>query len=164
MQRCKIGSKKISDFLMKHITSDVWITAWEGGDLKWLCKKAGLSGNFATHDQCLWCEVPRNQLASLAKFPERTVNSIRVLAHMPPFGPDGEPSFPFTCDCCSKAFESAEQCDAEALSPDVIKSYPTIHKGVLWHKGPTSSTPINQMVPCVLHMRLRCAAHSILIF
>ena len=147
--------KKINEFLSKHITSDgVWITAWEGGDLKWLCKKAGLSGNFATHDQCLWCEVPRNQLVSLNKYPERTVNSIRVLAHMPPLE-DGMPVFPFTCECCSKTFESVEQCAEEIFSPDVLKSYPTLHKGVLWHKGPVSTTPINQMVPCVLHMRLR---------
>ena len=154
--------KSITEFLSRHITSDgVWITGWEGGDLKWLCKKAGLSGNFATHDQCLWCEVPRNQLGSLKRYPERTVNSIRVLAHMHPLAEDGTLIYPFTCECCQKTFESEDDCAAEILSPDVIKSYPTIHKGVLWHKGPITSTPINRMVPCVLHMRLRCAIESL---
>ena len=148
--------RKISKFLSKNITSDgVWITTWEGGDLKWLCKKVGMSGNFATHDQCLWCEVPRNQLASLQTFPARTLNSIRILAHMPPIADDGTSAFPFTCGCCNKQFLSAEHCAAESLSSELIKTYPSLHKGVLWHKGPVTATPIDHMVPCVLHMRLR---------
>ena len=128
---------------------------WEGGDLKYLCRKNGMSGNFATHDQCLWCYVPRSQLCSLNAYPARTVNENRKYAHLPPLLPNGTKLFPFTCPGCDVTYFNEIECLDEILTPAQVKSFPTIHKGVRWHEAPLSSTPISHMVPCVLHMRLR---------
>lgn len=154
----KVRLKNINDFLCRGRTSDgTRCTVWEGGDLKWLCRKAGLSGNFATHDHCLWCYVPRSQLASLEVFPARTIASNRRYAHLPPLLEDDTAVFPFTCDACHITFNNAESVEAEALSETQLKEFPTIHKGLKWHQAALSPTPIANMVPCVLHMRLRYA-------
>ena len=143
-------------FLDGGITSNgTRITPWEGGDLKYNNLKSGMSGNFATHDQCLWCFVPRSELCSLTSFDARTVNSIRVLAHLPPLGIDGEPTFPFSCPICQAVYTTQQQVDSESLNPEQLKTFPSLHKGVMWQQGPCTNTPIDHIVPCVLHMRLR---------
>ena len=82
--------EKIDAFLKCGFTSSgCKVIAWEGGDLKYLCLKCGLSGNFAIHDQCLWCEVLRSKLGSLEISVPRTLNSIRVNAHLPPLDENG---------------------------------------------------------------------------
>ena len=145
-------------------------TPWEGGDLKYNNRKSGLSGNFATHDQCLWCMVPRSSLVSLTPFAARTFNSTRVLAHLPPLV-DGDPQFPFTCECCSSTYATQAQVDAESLNSEQQKMFPTLHHGVMWQQGPATTTPFDRIVPCVLHMRLRfcctlwdwCIAPSVIV-
>ena len=149
--------KDLKSFLDRGETVDgTKFPPWEGGDLKCSNRKSlGMSGNFATTDQCLWCFVPRSQLCSLQAYPERTLNSIRVLAHLPPLQSDGKPSFPFSCDCCDSTYTTQAQVDAESLNPEQIKAFPSLHKGVMWQQGPCTNTPIDHIVPCVLHMRLR---------
>ena len=131
------------------------VCAWEGGDLKYLCLKCGLSGNFLHHDMCLWCEVPRAELSSLNSYPARTINSIRVNAHLPPLDELGHPVWPFTCPGCDIVFLNEYQQLAEVLSAQSQKEFPSIHKGSCWHRAPCTTTPIDRIVPCVLHMRLR---------
>ena len=130
-------------------------TVWETGDLKWNSRKGGMSGNFAIHDQCLWCAVPRSKLGSLDSHPLRTTNSNRVLAHLPPIGPGGLALFPFKCNACNKSFRDQHDVDKEVLAPPQIQVFAKIHNGVMWHQAPCTSTPISNIVPCVLHMRLR---------
>ena len=136
-------------------SSNCKITAWEGGDLKYLCLKCGLSGNFAIHDQCLWCEVLRAKLGSLDISTPRTLNSIRVNAHLPPLDEIGTPMWPFDCPSCGIRFNSPDHHALEVLTPQMVKSFPSTHKGCMWHQGPSTATEIDHMVPCVLHMRLR---------
>ena len=147
---------RVNEFLKKATEAGriKWIT-WEGGDLKYLCLKVGLSGNFKTHDQCLWCEVPRNKLCSLEKSTPRTINSIRVNAHLPPLSAAGDPIWPFTCPCCHIVFSNATQHALECLTSSQLNSFGSIHKGGVWHLAPCTTTEISFMVPCVLHMRLR---------
>ena len=52
-------------------------------------------------------------------------------------------------------FENAEAHAKEHLSEAQGKMFPTIHKGCMWHRAPCTTTEIDHMVPCVLHMRLR---------
>ena len=147
----------LNAFLQTRVTSGgTKLSIWEGGDLKYLSLKAGLSGNFATHDMCLWCEVSRTKLSSLTPSPLRTINSIRINAHLPPIDTNGNHVWPFTCECCDSTF-TEENYNDEDLSnfPDLLKEYPTLHKGCMWHQAPCTSTEIDFMVPCVLHMRLR---------
>ena len=163
---------ELKAFLDGGVTSEgTRFTPWETGDLKWNSRKGGMSGNFATHDQCLWCTVPRSKLSSLDRFAARTVESNRVLAHFPPVGLDGVAVFPFACGVCNKTFHSQESVEKEILSPAQLQIFPTLHKGVMWHQAPCTSTPIEKIVPCVLHMRLRfcctlwdwCIAPSVLV-
>ena len=148
---------KLTAFLKTHQTSGgTTLTIWEGGDLKYLCLKLGLSGNFATHDMCLWCEVSRTKLSSLTPSPPRTINGIRTNAHLPPIDNEGNEMWPFTCSCCQSTFTKENYNDEDlSNSPDLLKEYPTIHKGCMWHQAPCTTTEIDFMVPCVLHMRLR---------
>ena len=144
--------KDLAKFLDKGVTSaGTRLTPWEGGDLKWSNRIKGMSGNFATQDQCLWCLVPRHLLASLTPYPARTLNLIRVHAHLPPLGPDGESCFPFTCEHCQSTYNFQSQVDNEALTAEQIKVYSSIHKGVMWHQGPLTNTPIDHIVPCAPH-------------
>ena len=147
---------RLNDFLKSGVTSNATLAAvWEGGDLKYLCLKAGLSGNFKSHDQCLWCEVPRTKLGSLESFPPRTVTSIRLNAHLPPLDLNGDPLWPFTCPSCKIVFQSQSHHALEVLSLEQQKEFPSFHKGCVWHQSPCTTTEIKFMVPCVLHMRLR---------
>ena len=145
---------------------------WEGGDLKYLCLKGGLSANFATHDMCLWCIVDRRQLGSLIPSLRRSVNLIRMNSHLPPLESDtGEPIFPFTCPGCESVFDSPAHQSQENLTESERKQFPSIHSGSVWHQAPCTSTEMDHMVPCVLHMRLRfmctlwdwCIAPSVLV-
>ena len=163
---------ELTKYLNGGVTSEgTRFTPWEGGDLKWNNRKAGMSGNFATHDQCLWCFVPRSKLSSLQRYDERTINSNRILAHLPPLNESGSAVFPFKCDDCGKMFNSQAGVDKESLTPEQKKVFPTIHKGVMWQQAPCTSTPFANVVPCVLHMRLRfcctlwdwCIAPSVLV-
>ena len=148
--------ESINEFLKSgKLSNGTIIFVWEGGDLKYLCLKCGLSGNFATHDQCLWCEVPRGDLCSLIPAKPRTINSIRILSHLPPLDQNGKAVWPFTCPGCSIVFSSESEHAKEQLSEDQRKMFPTIHIGCMWHRAPCTTTPIDRMVPCVLHMRLR---------
>ena len=152
----KLKLKDLKAFLDRGETIDgTKITAWEGGDLKYSNRKIGMSRNFATTDQCLWCFVPRSEMCSLTVYPERTLNLIRVLGHLPPLQSDGNPSFPFTCTCCDTTYTTQAQVDAESLNPEQVKAFPSLHKGVMWHQGSGTNTRIDHIVPCVLHMRLR---------
>ena len=155
-QTLKARFARVSDFLKKAAEAGkIRCISWEGGDLKYLCLKVGLSGNFKSHDQCLWCEVLRNNLCSLEKSTPRTINSIRVNAHLPPLTPEGVSIWPFTCPCCHIVFSNATQHALESLSPNQLSFFGSIHKGGVWHQAPCTTTEIAFMVPCVLHMRLR---------
>ena len=114
-----------------------------------------MSGNFSVHDQCLWCVVPRSKLSSLHSYAPRTLNSNRILAHLPPLASDGTATFPFHCEVCSKTFHNQQAVNDEKLTPAQLTLFPKIHKGVLWQHSPCTSTPITNIIPCVLHMRLR---------
>ena len=107
----------LNSFLNLRITTDgTYIYVWEGGDLKYLCLKAGLSGNFATHDMCLWCLVSREDLSSLETSPARTTRTIRLSAHLPPLDEHGNAMWPFTCPNCDICFLNAEQHALESLT------------------------------------------------
>ena len=128
---------------------------WEGGDLKYLCVKAGLSANFKTHDMCLWCLVKRGHLVSLDVSAPRTINSIRESAHLPPLDATGEPVWPFTCPHCDICFTEEAAHALETMNEAQLKEFPSLHAGCMWHRAPCTTTTIDHMVPCVLHMRLR---------
>ena len=146
---------KLNVFLKLGKTSKgTFVSVWEGGDLKYLVLKCGLSGNFAHHDMCLWCHASRKNLGSLESSPPRTISTIRVRAHLPPLNPDGSEQWPFTCPCCKIKFTQANHA-LEKLSEDMLRVFPSTHQGCVWHQAPCTTTEIDFMVPCVLHMRLR---------
>ena len=146
----------INMFLKAGILSNGTVTTvWEGGDLKYLCLKIGLSGNFASHDQCLWCEVKCNNLCTLLPSAPRTIDSIRILAHLPPLDCNGRSMWPFTCPGCNISFVDEDHHKLEQLSAKQISAFPAIHRGCMWHHAPCTTVPIDHIVPCVLHMRLR---------
>ena len=103
---------------------------------------------------CLWCLVSRTKLGSLEPAPLRTINSIRIYAHLPSLDSDGKEVWPFKCPSCAIMFTKTNH-HLEILSEEMLKQFPSTHKGCMWHQSPLTTTEISFMVPCVLHMRLR---------
>ena len=121
----------------------------------WLAKMKALTADFAHGDTCVWCEVPRDKLGSLEKFPLRTPSRERAAAHLPPLI-NGIPQFPFSSPVCGLTFKAEKNWEREArIMTDEAKqkAYKKSHRGYVWRRQRLGADVFHTIM-CILHMRL----------